>query len=82
MWNGHSNDQNDEDYHELCKGGHQRPQCGMVTPIMLMLITIEVDNDDKGGSYDSIIMVAGREDMDYNKLHEMKSCPRIFLWWG
>ena len=48
---------------------HQRPQCGMVTPIMrvLMLITIELDNDDKGGSYDSIIMVAGREDMDYMK---------------
>ena len=48
---------------------HQRPQCGMVTPIMrtLMLITIEVDNDDKGGGYDSIIMVAGREDMDYMK---------------
>ena len=46
----------------------------MVTPviIMLMLITIEVDNDDKDVSYDSIIMVAGREDMDYMKWHEMK----------
>ena len=51
---------------------HQRPQCGMVTPIMRTLITIEVDNDDKDVSYDSIIKVAGREDMDYMKLHEMK----------
>ena len=46
---------------------HQRPQCGMVTPIMRTLITFEVDNDDKDVSYDSIIKVAGREDLDYMK---------------
>ena len=36
--------------------------------IMLMLMIIEVDNNDNDGSYDSIKMVAGREDMgDMNK---------------
>ena len=60
----------------LCQIGHLRLQCRLVIPmmrkVMLMLMIIEVDNNDKlslnDGSYDSIKMVAGRKDMgDMNK---------------